>query len=48
MSVLTRCEDCGEDMHVDSYICDKCGQELCYLCYQMHKEEIVFGSMEDK
>ena len=46
MSLLTWCEDCGDDMEGDSYVCEKCGQELCYHCYQQHEKE-CFLDVED-
>ena len=39
MGLLTWCEDCGDDMFGDSYVCEKCGQELCYSCYQQHLKD---------
>lgn len=38
MGFLTWCEDCGNEMHGDSYECLHCGKELCFICYTKHKQ----------
>ena len=43
MNFLILCEDCGEDMEGHSYVCDKCGQEVCYSCYLHHEKECFEG-----
>jgi len=37
MTILTWCEECGEDMHVcGGGTCDICGEELCWDCMKEH------------
>lgn len=36
-TMLTWCEDCGEDMsEFGGRRCKYCGDEICSLCYQDH------------
>jgi len=35
-SFLTWCEECGEDMENNGYICEGCNLELCYNCFLLH------------
>ena len=37
-TILTWCENCGEDMHVNGGgTCNYCGKEFCYGCLEGHE-----------
>lgn len=38
-TLLTWCEECGEDMHVNGgRECKYCGNEYCYKCIKEHEK----------
>lgn len=39
-TLLQWCESCSEDMHeVGGTVCEQCGVELCWDCYEEHNCE---------
>jgi len=40
--MLTWCNDCGEDMHVNGgRECKYCGEEYCYDCIEEHEKYCI-------
>lgn len=39
MTMLTWCEDCGTDMHVEGGEACECGLEFCFRCMKRHRKE---------
>lgn len=38
-TLLTWCEECGEDMHVSGgRECEHCGSEFCHECIEEHEK----------